>query len=341
MNGLSTIATYGAQIDEDAKAFLTRNPNDLYGMLQYFMGYADTEFASTPVIAGKRIRPGLALYIAEAYGDALCARGAALSIELFHNFSLIHDDIEDHDELRRGRETVWKVWGINKALNAGDAQLVLSILALKSDESKEHTETHSVDSLSFLLEQYLRVIEGQHQDFCLTELPLAHPQVTTNAYLQMIGNKSAELIRAATVVGGLCAGASSDDLEHLRVFGFELGLAYQLHDDYQSIWGNEKETGKKTMGDLIERKKTFPSIYARDTLAAGDAAELIRMFESDSNADPEAIRTLLETAGAKEALLEVVNAHRDLCLLALTALSIDTAHKVLLTDFVNELIPQK
>ncbi len=341
MSSLSTIASYGAQIDESAKAFLARNPGDLYGMLQYFMGYTDTQFVAMPTVAGKRIRPGLALYLAEAYGDLEIAKSAALSIELFHNFSLIHDDIEDHDELRRGRETVWKVWGINKALNAGDAQLLLSLLALNNTQESIDTAPASSTVMQFLLTQYLKVIEGQHQDFSLAELPLTHAHVTTSAYLHMIGNKSAELICAATAVGGLLAGAPSEDIEKLRVFGFELGLAYQLHDDYQSIWGSKAETGKTPMGDVVERKKTLPIIFTRDVLAGRDAVEFTKMFELHSGAGPEAIRLVLEKAGAREYLLGTVRVHAEACLESLESLSIESTRKTILSEFVRELIPAK
>ena len=334
MNALATIASYGARIDGPAKEFLAREPRDLYGMLQYFMGYGDTEFVPTPSIAGKRVRPGLALYVADAYGESVAAERAALSIELFHNFSLIHDDIEDHDEFRRGRETVWKVWGINKALNAGDAQLLLALLALKGS-------ANVLDVEPYLLTQYLKVIEGQHQDFSLTELPLSDSRVTKDAYVQMIGNKSAELISASAVVGGLSVHAPAPDIELLRVFGFELGLAYQLFDDHQSIWGSEKETGKKAMGDLIERKKTLPVIWARDTLSQEDSAELVRLFIDSSATHSEEMRSLLEKANAKEYLMQTVITHVEKSLAALASLHMAQEHKDLLADFVNELVPQK
>lgn len=340
MSGLRTIAEYGARIDGSAKLFLEREPRDLYGMLQYFMGYTDTRFEPTPSLAGKRVRPGLALYLAEAYGNAGAATSAALSIELFHNFSLIHDDIEDNDELRRGRETVWKVWGINKALNAGDAQLLLALLALK--ENTPDTKGASSEVETFLLTQYLKVIEGQHQDFSLAELPLSHTQVTEDAYMRMISKKSAELVSASAVVGGLSTGAPVSDVEQLRVFGFELGLAYQLHDDYQSVWGAEQETGKKSMGDLIERKKTLPVIYARDTLSNEDARELTSLFDNrTTELNPQQILSLLEKASAKEYVMHSVRTHTDRCLAALAGLSLSEAHKAPLADFVRELIPQK
>ncbi len=334
MSALRTIAEYGARIDGPAEEFLTREPRDLYGMLKYFMGYSDTEFVPASGIAGKRVRPGLALYVADAYGESTAAAKAALSIELFHNFSLIHDDIEDHDEFRRGRETVWKVWGVNKALNAGDAQLLLALLALKGD-------IDSVDVESYLLTQYLRVIEGQHQDFSLTELPLSDSGVTKEAYMQMIGNKSAELISASAVVGGLSANVPASDIELLRVFGFELGLAYQLFDDYQSIWGSEKETGKKAMGDLIERKKTLPVIWARDTLSNEGSTELVRLFNDSTATHSEDILLLLEKVNAKEYLMQTVAAHVEKSLSALASLQIAQEHKDFLADFVNELVPQK
>ncbi len=334
MSAVRTIGEYGARIDSSAEHFLARDPVHLYGMLQYFMGYADTSFQSGKHLVGKRLRPGLLLYIAQAYGRQEAAASAALSIELFHNFSLIHDDIEDHDELRRGRPTLWSVWGINKALNAGDAQLLLALLALKEGVGV------SAEVETFLLAQYLKVIEGQHQDFLLAELPLSHEEVTEAAYLTMISNKSAELISASCMVGGLVAGTSSADIEQLRVFGFELGRAYQMHDDYQSIWGTEAETGKRALGDLVERKKSFPVIYTRDTLAREESDRFTTLF-NDKTTAPETLLAVMEAVGAKEATSNRTHTHTEKARVALSRLSLDKKHIAFLSDFIDELIPQK
>ena len=180
---LEMVGEYGSRIDVLAAAFLMRGDYALYGMMRYFMGYTDESFKVNTQPVGKRIRPGLLLLIANSYGILEEAFPAALSIELFHNFTLIHDDIADHDELRRGKPTVWKLWGVDHAMNTGDAQLVLALRAL--DEPTKVSPDRSATLRIRLLDRYLEVIEGQYLDFTLAVARLNDSSVTEEAYLTM------------------------------------------------------------------------------------------------------------------------------------------------------------
>lgn len=334
MTALETIGSYGAKIDIPARQMLAQ-PGELYSMLQYFMGYVDERFSPLGAVAGKRTRPGLLLYLAEAFGSLGKALPAAVSIELFHNFTLIHDDIEDHDETRRGRPTVWKLWGVNKALNAGDAQVILALETLAKDNELS-TEVH-LKLQQFLLHQYRLVIEGQHLDFDLTEASLDSASVTESAYRTMIGKKSAALIAASAKAAGIIAERSETELEALYAFGWNLGLAYQLYDDRQSIWASTEKTGKDAAGDIRERKKTLPIIYARDTLPKA-SAQIFCSYYADPNIETESILALLEEASAQEYIDTEIEVHKKKAIESLRHLSISEEQRELLKASVEELL---
>lgn len=334
MTAFDTIGTYGAKMDALAQSILEKE-GELYGMLRYFMGYADERLNPVTHAVGKRTRPGLLLYIADAFGALDEALPAAVSIELFHNFTLIHDDIEDHDELRRGRPTVWKLWGINKALNAGDAQLILAFEALALDSKLPPGVYATLQQ--FLLGEYRAVIEGQQFDFELTDASLDSALVNESAYLTMIGKKSAALIAAATKAGGVIAGRPNVELDALYAFGWNLGLVYQLHDDRQSIWATTEKTGKDAAGDIRERKKTLPIIHARDVLPK-DRSDILLALYADTDGPIEPILGLLDEAGSRAYLDKQVEAYKEKALESLAHISLALEQRAVLEAFVEELI---
>lgn len=338
MSSVDIIGDYGRQVDAPAEQLLNSCSSSMYGMLRYFMGYADEYLVPVHSSVGRRMRPGIMLYVADAYGALEAAMPAALSVELFHNFSLIHDDIEDHDELRRGRSTVWKVWGVNQAINAGDAQLVLSMQALRQGNTLQ--ESTYIELEQFLFAQYLKVAEGQHLDFLLTEASLKDREVVNEKkYLEMIQKKTAELIAASLKVGGLVSGSGVENQEHLYQFGLNIGIAYQLNDDRQSIWGTTSETGKREAGDIVERKKTLPILYARDALPAPDQSRLIALYENTKKECTEEIIALLDTAGAQHYLSEKITVYKSRALDSLRHTTLPDQHKKMLESLAHELIP--
>jgi len=265
--------------------------------MRYHLGWADESLSPIAAPVGKRLRPLICLLTTEASGgDSDTALPAAVALELLHNFTLIHDDIEDGDALRHHRPTLWKLWGEPQAINAGDGMHVLSNLALL-DLADRGVPPERVIALARRLAQTSLVItEGQHLDLSFER----RGDVTPAEYLDMIGRKSAALLGCAAVMGAEIAAASADVCAALDRFGVELGMGFQIRDDILGIWGHAETTGKPA-GDLRRRKKTLPSLYAGSRSPAEERAVLSRLFagpEPDDGA-VEAAVALLERHGAR------------------------------------------
>ena len=203
---------------------------------------------------GKRLRPLFVLQVCQAMGgnwqDAL---PAAASVELLHNFSLIHDDIQDGSETRRGRDTVWRKWGIAQAINIGDAMLTLSFLSLGRLESR--IDHKSIYSMKMLLEQTcLTLTKGQFLDLSYEKENV----IPIDLYWDMVNGKTAVLLSASCKLGAIISGVDDSLVEKIGRFGITFGLAFQVQDDYLGIWGDPKTTGKSQFTDLLSQKKTFP-----------------------------------------------------------------------------------
>jgi geranylgeranyl diphosphate synthase, type I len=336
---LELIGAYGARIDILADTFLARSDYALYGMMRYFMGYTDERFTPGVYLVSKRIRPGLLLCIADGYGLLKEALPAALSVELFHNFTLIHDDIVDHDKLRRGRPTVWKLWGIDHAINTGDAQLVLALRAL---EEPAHVPCERAATLRALLfDNYLEVLDGQYLDFTLAATKLTDASVTEEAYLTMIRKKTAKLLRGATEAAPALAGRDKAEVAALGDFGEHLGMAYQLYDDLQSVWGARERTGKKRAGDIYERKKTLPVIHAREHLAPADRRRLEDIYDHgtlDKGAVDEVLELFAKT-DARSVLERHATRYKEEALQALARAELSSTTRTLLEHVVRALVP--
>jgi geranylgeranyl diphosphate synthase type I len=227
----------------------------LHHMLAYHLGW-EGEGANREA-GGKRIRPLLVLLsCASAGGKWQNALPAAASVELIHNFSLIHDDIEDNSPLRRGRPTVWYRWGIPQAINAGDTMFILAHLAMnRLEEIVEAPVTFQASHI--LNETCLRLTQGQYLDLSYEE----RGDLALDAYWPMVEGKTAALLAACTQLGALIAGATQDIGEAYHQFGTFLGLAFQAQDDLLGIWGDAALTGKSSESDLITGKKSLPVLY--------------------------------------------------------------------------------
>lgn len=245
---------------------------DLYQILQYHLGWLDTSFTPVAGRGGKLLRPVLCLLSCESVGArARRALPAAAAIELFHNFSLIHDDVEDRSNERRGRATVRARWGDPLAVNAGDAMFVLSELALLRAPAHGVDPTLVLTLLREMNRSFLAVSEGQHLDLTLE----GNPGVSREQYFAMIGRKTAELIGTAAQLGALSGGARPERAAHFHRFGMALGRAFQIQDDILGIWGDPSEVGKGIAGDVYGRKVTLPVIWALER-ATPEVAERIR-----------------------------------------------------------------
>lgn len=228
---------------------------EMRSMLAYHLGWVGE--GAGPAARGKRIRPLLALLSTAAAGGVWqCALPAAAGIELVHNFSLIHDDIEDNSPMRRGRPTLWNKWGVAQAINAGDAMFTLAHLALLRLEETASPKI-ALQAAGILQATCLRLTQGQYLDIAYE----ARGDLTLEAYRLMVDGKTAALLGACTELGALVAGVSDDIRHAYRRFGASLGLAFQALDDILGIWGDSSLTGKSAESDLITGKKSLPVLY--------------------------------------------------------------------------------
>jgi len=232
-------------------------------MLTYHMGWTG-EGAGTQA-TGKRIRPLMALLSVasfhspnhDAKTDWQNAVSAAAAIELIHNFSLVHDDIQDNSELRRGRKTVWTKWGAPMAINVGDALFVIANQSVL-DVSNHYPAEVVVKASSILSQACLELTKGQFLDMSYEE----RTNLTIEDYWPMIAGKTSALLSACTEIGALLGYANISQVEDMRLFGHHLGLAFQVQDDILGIWGDEAVTGKSASSDLVEGKNSLPVLFA-------------------------------------------------------------------------------
>jgi geranylgeranyl diphosphate synthase type II len=299
-----------------------KEPKGLYEPIEYILG-----------LGGKRLRPVLTLMTADIFnGDYKKALNAALSVEVFHNFSLVHDDIMDDAPLRRGEKTVHEKWDINTGILSGDAMLIMAYQLF------ENYESTTFQSLAKLFgKTALEVCEGQQYDVDFE----TRNDVTVPEYLKMIEYKTAVLVGAAMKMGAIVAHASEDDQNNIYEFGRNLGIAFQLQDDYLDAFGDPKTFGKQVGGDIIENKKTYLYLKALEFSNESDRLELSQLFESN----PENVNTKIELAkqffvstGSAQATKEAIEEFTKQAFSGLEALNISEDKKHLLKTFGNNLM---
>tara|TARA_B100000745_G_scaffold298199_1_gene246420 strand:- start:4380 stop:5420 length:1041 start_codon:yes stop_codon:yes gene_type:complete len=337
---IDLFSEYTKEVDVYMNDVLTKHADiSLYKHLSYFLGFLDEELQPVQAYAGKRMRAGLCMLLADWYGSKKEALSVAASIELFHNFTLIHDDIVDEDAVRRGRPTVWKLFGVDHAINSGDAQLLIALQVVTN--ATDLSDQQKVALNSFLTKQYLRVVEGQYLDFSLTKKTL-EDGVSEEEYYKMIGRKTADLIAASTQAAGVVAQKRDAELEALFAYGHSVGMAYQLCDDLVSIWGSQEQTGKRAYGDLLEKKKTLPVIHLYEK-ASQDVQERLRaIYAPDtvvSQEHAQEIVKILEVARVRiyveEKVVEYVRKAKD----STHVLSITPEQKEQLCRLVDDVLP--
>jgi geranylgeranyl diphosphate synthase type II len=290
-----------------AKKIGKKKPEQLYEPMTYILG-----------LGGKRLRPVLTLMATDAMGgDYKKALPAALALELFHNFSLVHDDIMDGAPLRRGRLTVHRKWDVNTGILSGDAMLI------RSYQLFEDFEPLLFKTLVQLFSKTaLEVCEGQQYDVDFENLE----SVSIEQYLHMIRCKTAVLLGACMKTGGLIAGAAPQVQKSAYDFGCYLGIAFQLQDDYLDAFGDPLTFGKQLGGDIIENKKTFLYLKSLELTDAAGMKELEHLFSvrpQDPGAKIRAVKDIYESSGAKRAIREEIVRYTTLAFGQLKELSLD------------------
>ena len=309
----------------------------MYDMLAYHLGLDGTNGSS-----GKRIRPLLGLLVIRALGrDYRRALAGAAAVELGHNFSLVHDDIQDGDRERRHRATLWARYGVAQAINAGDALFALSRLALyrlsAEENDPEAPEPRQVLELMRIYDQTcLSLCEGQFLDISFE----ARLDVTVDEYLQMIELKTAALMAAGVEAAAMLSSQDREVVARFRRFGDRLGLAFQMADDVKGAFWDESASGKDVAGDLRRRKKTMPVIWALNHAAEVDQARLRELFAQPqdgrqlTDAEVAEAAAILDRSGARETTLKEARRYRDEALAELADLPLDLGARAELELFV-------
>ena len=311
---------YRGCIDAQLRAALAGCQSPMYDMLRYHLGWLDEEGNPLLGAAGKALRPTLCLLACEAAGGAYeQALPAAAALELVHNFSLIHDDIQDGDRERRHRPTVWSIWGRPQAINAGTAMRVLASLALLGLADCDTPARKVLGAAHILDESCLRLIEGQYLDISYED----RLDVGVGDYLRMIELKTASLIACSLELGALLGTDDQRAIRALRRFGLNVGLAFQIRDDVLGIWGDEERTGKPVGSDIRRRKKSLPVVYALERVEGRTRTELVSTY--NRQAIDDGLDTVLNILAAMQAKARAESMAEEYCAKAIAELRCSTS----------------
>nr|WP_315179332.1 polyprenyl synthetase family protein [uncultured Flavobacterium sp.] len=303
----------------------TKEPRNLYEPIHYILD-----------LGGKRMRPVLTLMSAEVFdADYKKALPAALAVEVFHNFSLVHDDIMDDAPLRRGQETVHEKWNLNTGILSGDAMLILAYQYFEQYEPIIFRDLAKLFSKTAL-----EVCEGQQWDVDFEE----RNDVTIPEYLKMIQYKTAVLVAAAMKMGAIIAETSEENANLIYDFGLNLGLAFQLQDDFLDAFGDPETFGKQVGGDIIENKKTYLYLKAVAFSNEAEAEELRRLFSIQPEDNTEKIKTVKELfnrSGASKATQDAIQDFTFKAFQTLDKMNISVDKKEMLKAFGENLMGRK
>ena len=301
---------------------VAKEPKNLYEPIQYILG-----------LGGKRMRPVLTLMAAEIFDcDYKKALQAATAVEVFHNFSLIHDDIMDDAPLRRGKVTVHEKWNINTGILSGDAMLILAYQYFE-----EYEPAIFRDLAKLFSKTALEVCEGQQYDVDFE----TRDDVTISEYLKMIEYKTAVLVGAAMKMGAIVAETSKENADLIYDFGLNLGIAFQLQDDYLDAFGNPETFGKQIGGDIIENKKTYLFLKALEFGSKDDKDQLLHLFSiqpKDNSDKIETVKSIFNESGASKVTQEAIKEYTQKAFATLQKMDISEEKKQILYVFGEKLM---
>ncbi len=297
-------------------------PKELYNPIDYAMQQG-----------GKRIRPLLTLLSCDMFGgDIDNASHSAIGIEIFHNFTLLHDDIMDNSPLRRGKATVFKKWNVNTAILSGDA-----MFAMAYQYFIENASCNTLEILKLFTKTTLEIMEGQQYDMNFEN----KPNTGIPEYLEMIRLKTAVLLACSLGIGALAANASQNDVSHIYDFGIALGMAFQLQDDFLDSFGNTETLGKQTGTDIVDNKKTFLYLKALEMADEQDRNSLEMYFSGkdfDSAEKIRAIKEIYHQLHIKDETLKQIRLYHQEALIHLNTISIEEVRKTEIRKFADGLL---
>lgn len=299
-----------------------KEPNNLYEPIRYILS-----------LGGKRLRPVLTLMATEVF-DVDCQKAiqAATAVEVFHNFSLIHDDIMDDAPLRRGNETVHEKWDLNTGILSGDAMLILAYQFFETYEPNVFRDLAKLFSKTAL-----EVCEGQQYDVDFE----TRDDVTIPEYLKMIEYKTAVLVGAAMKMGAIVAETSTENANAIYDFGLNLGIAFQLQDDYLDAFGNPETFGKQVGGDIIENKKTYLYLKALEYSKEAEREQLLHLFSiqpSDNTDKINSVKQIFTQTGASDATQSAIQDYTLKAFETLDKMNISEDKKIVLRAFGDKLM---
>lgn len=323
---MHAVSQYQKFLDEYLQSQLElKDPRNLYEPIHYILG-----------LGGKRIRPVLTLMSAEIFGASYKkALSAALAVEVFHNFSLVHDDIMDDAPLRRGSVTVHEKWDINTAILSGDAMLILAYQYFEFYKPVIFRKLAKLFSKTAL-----EVCEGQQMDVDFE----IRQDVTIPEYMKMIEYKTAVLVAAAMKMGAIIAETSKKNAKLIYNFGLNLGIAFQLQDDYLDAFGDPETFGKQLGGDIIENKKTYLYLKAIEFAGESEKQKLTDLFSTqleDSSAKITDVKAIFVNSGAATATQKAIEEYTFMAFDTLEKMSIDDKKKQILRSFGENLMERK
>ena len=314
--------TYKDSLDATLKSAFEGRALGIYDMQRYHLGWIDGE--GRPANGqGKGLRPMMCLLACQAAGgDWQKALSFAAALELVHNFSLIHDDIQDGDTQRRHRDTVWHKWGLAQGINAGDSMRGLAAITLVKGVDDSHPATQIRLAVEGLEIASLLMIEGQFLDITYER----NTDVTTDQYLAMIGRKTGALFGCSFYLGALAAGCDEGESEAWRQLGLDMGAVFQIRDDMLGVWGDEDRLGKPIASDIRRKKMCLPVVHALQSAEGEDRKSMQKIYGNDDPATEnqvDEVLGVLERTRAREYCQELAEKHNESAMSRLDGLKLD------------------
>ncbi len=331
---------YRANISRSLRDSLSQQHSDVYDMLRYYMGWVDENGRPHEAMEGKALRPTLCLFACEAVGGALeMAMPSAVALEFIHNFSLIHDDIQDRDEIRHNRKTLWAVWGDPKALVAGNVLRVVADECLHQllDSGLDYDRALAAGTL--LTEAYLEMIEGQYLDLQFE----GRHDISMSDYLNMISRKTGALIRCSLNLGAVVGAQEQGVGDAFKESGRAMGYVFQIIDDVLGVWGDEETTGKPVGADIRRKKNSYPVVYTMGRANDKDQKMLNEIYEKDEldDSDVDSVLAVMDRLDVKNQAQQEAEKYANVALESLAPVELsrearqeveDLAHFLLVRD---------